>query len=671
MQLDAVQLELLYHKLKATTEEMGIALSRTARSTYVKETQDFATALVNAQGKFFAYPAVTGVSGSVDLDCRNLIAAVPDLKPGDVLVTNHPYLAGGVASHLPDLNLFKPYFHDGKIVCYGWSFVHCSDMGGGVPSSISPAFDNLFQEGFMVPPMKLVEEGKVNESFMQLFRANTRIPDVNDGDLQAQFTALAVGERRVAEIIAQHGIETFMAAQTGLPEYARQRALVVQKRIPDGEYVFWDYMDDDFHTAIPVRLRVKMTVKSGQINIDLTGTDPQMAAAYNVPTGGLRHPWFTTKMMHFLYTYDPQMPLNYGMFENITITVPKGTIFNPEAPAAVGVRHVTGIRLSDCLVGCLGKAMSGLAPAAAGGTVIPAVVAQTVPETGRRLVTVIQAVAGGAGAGPKTDGADGRDRSLANLMSAPTERGETDVKVRIEEYSMRADSGGPGRHRGGTGVVYSIRVLRDGTEILGRGLERFVFQPWGIEGGAPGQPARVVLNLGTPEERDLGKIAVVRAKEGDLLTVMTPGGGGYGDPFTRPVADVLRDVQLGFVSRAAAKSDYGVVFKAGAEAVDEAATAALRAGRTETTGFGFGKARLAWETVFDDASMTRLAVALLNVPSAVRNTVRTGLFEAVIPGVTGQGPAALLVPGFDAAAARARLAVVIEQLEGRWSKRAA
>ena len=250
-------------------------------------------------------------------------------------------------------------------------------------------------------------------------------------------------------------------------------------------------------------------------------------------------------------------------------------------------------------------------------------------------------------------------------------RGETDVKVRIEEYSMRTDSGGPGRHRGGTGVVYSIRVLRDGTEILGRGLERFVFQPWGIEGGAPGQAARVVLNLGTPEERDLGKIAVVRAKEGDLLTVMTPGGGGYGDPFTRPVADVLRDVQLGFVSRAAATSDYGVVFKAGADAVDEAATAALRAGRAETTGFGFGQARLAWETVFDDASMTRLAITLLSVPSAVRNSVRTALFETVIPGVTGQGPAALLVAGFDAAAARARLAAAIHQLDGRWLRQAA
>ena len=671
MKLDAVALELLYHKLKATTEEMGIALARTARSTYVKETQDFATALVNAQGKFFAYPAVTGVSGTVDLDCRNLIAAVPDLKPGDVLVTNHPFLAGGIASHLPDLNLLKPYFHDGKIVCYGWSFVHCSDMGGGVPSSISPAFDSMFQEGFIVPPMKIVEEGRINDSFMRLFRANTRIPEVNDGDLQAQFTALAVGERRVAEIIVQHGIDTFMAAQTGLPEYARQRALVVQKRIPDGDYDFWDYLDDDFHTAIPARLRVSMRVRSGQIDLDLTGTDPQMAAAYNVPTGGLRHSWVTTKLLHFLYTHDPQMPLNYGMFENITVKMPKGTIFNPEAPAAVGVRHVTGIRFSDCLVGCLAQALSGQAPAASGGTVIPAVVAQTVPETGQRLVTVIQAVAGGAGAGPETDGADGRDRSLANLMSAPTERGETDVKVRVEEYAMRTDSGGPGRQRGGTGVIYSIRVLRDGTEILGRGLERFVFQPWGIEGGQPGRRARVVLNLGTPQEQDLGKIAVVKAKEGDLFTIMTPGGGGYGDPFTRPAAAVARDVRLGFVSLAAARDEYGVAFKDGTAEPDEVATEALRRSRQSTAGFCFGPSRLAWESVFDDPTMTRMAMLLLGLPSAVRNTMRTSVFETAVPGVTDGGPALLAAPDFDAPAARARLAAVLTKLEARWAKAAA
>ncbi|MBM3525368.1 MAG: hydantoinase B/oxoprolinase family protein, partial [Alphaproteobacteria bacterium] len=153
--LDPILLEILYHKLKATTEEMGIALGRTARSTYVKEANDFGTALCDHRGKFFAYPATTGVSGSVDMDCRQLIEAVPGLEPGDIIVTNHPFLAGGLGSHLPDVNLLKPYFHEEKIVCYGWTFVHSSDIGGAVPSSIAPSLTNLFQEGLQIPPMKL------------------------------------------------------------------------------------------------------------------------------------------------------------------------------------------------------------------------------------------------------------------------------------------------------------------------------------------------------------------------------------------------------------------------------------------------------------------------------------------------------------------------------------
>ena len=234
MSLDPVLLELLYHKFKSTAEEMGIALGRTARSSYVKETNDFGTALCNLKGKLFAWPEV-GVALGLDTDCRSLIDAEPNLEPGDILVTNHPYFAGGVGSHLPDVNLLKPYFHNGKIVCYGWSFLHCSDIGGGVPSSISPSFENLFQEGLQIPPLKLMSRGKMNEQFHRLFRANSRTPDVNDGDMQAMITALSIGERRVQDIIARHGVDAFMAAQDELAGYARRRALAIQRRIPDGD----------------------------------------------------------------------------------------------------------------------------------------------------------------------------------------------------------------------------------------------------------------------------------------------------------------------------------------------------------------------------------------------------------------------------------------------------
>lgn len=665
MSLDPVLLELMYHKLKATAEEMGIALGRTARSSYVKETNDFGTALVNAKGKFFACPEV-GVAVGVDYDCRTLIAAEPDLEPGDIVITNHPYLAGGIASHLPDVNLLKPYFHGGRIVCYGWSFLHCSDIGGGVPSSISPSFDTLYQEGLLIPPMKLMSRGKMNEQFHRIFRANSRVPDVNDGDMQAMLTGLSVGERRVQEIVARHGVDVFMAAQDELVDYARRKALAIQRRIPDGEYVSWDYMDDDFRTRIPVRLRCRMTVKDGHIHLDLTGSDPQLAAPYNVPTGGVRHPYFTSKIMHMLFTHDRTLPLNYGLLENISVSVPAGTIMNPQSPAPVGVRHATAVRFGDVILGCLTQAKPDMAPAASGGTVIPAVVAQVDAASGQPRVAVLQSLAGGGGACPMLDGADGRDRSLANILNTPTERGETDVKVRVEQYELRPDSGGPGKFRGGTGVIYAIRALQDETQILGRGLERFAFQPWGAQGGRPGLPARVVLNLGTPHEKELGKIDVIRANAGDLITIMTPGGGGFGSPLERDIVAVAADLRLGFISPEAAREDYGVVFRG--PDVDTEATAALRGRRRNSdSAWGYGALRQKWEEVFDDAGMTALAEALLLVPSGIRNTARLRIYETIVPGLAREGVRLMLKPEFDAAGARARLSAATDELRRKWA----
>jgi len=652
MTLDPVTLELMYHKFKAATEEMGIALGRTARSSYVRETNDFGTALCDLHGRFFAYPQSTGISLGVDQDCSAFIAAFDTLAPGDILVTNHPYLAPGVGSHLPDINLLQPYFHDGELVCFGWSFAHCADIGGAVPSSISPSFDTIFQEGLQIPPMKMAQGGVQNAGFMALLRANSRIPDIILGDLQAQLSALAVGERRVADLIAAHGIATVRAAQGGLVDYAKRRARQVQRRLADGTYEFHDYLDDDYRSRIPVRLRCRMEVADGQIHLDLTGTDPQLAAPYNVPTGGVRHPYLTTKLMHMLLTADPDLPLNYGLFENVTVHVPEATVMNPVSPAPVGIRHAGAIRFNDAVQGCLMAANPAMTTAASGGTVIPAVVAH-VDGAGRYRVSVVQGIAGGGGAGPQTDGADARDRSLANIHNTPSERSEADLPIEVVSYAIRPDSGGAGKQRGGHGVIYAIRMLEDGMEFMGRGLERFVFQPWGAMGGHPGQVARVILNQGTDQEQELGKIDRVRAKAGDVITIMTPGGGGYGDPFARDPLAVAQDVARGLVSCEAARRDYGVQVD-GDGAVDAAQTALLREAPRAPVD-SFGPARGLWEQVFDDARMNAMCAALLALPMGRRHSARTALFEAAVPGVSTQGPAAMQQPGFDPAAARARL----------------
>ena len=677
MTLDPIVLELFRHKFSAITEEMGIALGRTALSSYVKETQDFGTALCNLNGKFFACPTDAGITINTDVDCSAFIGAFDAFQPGDVLITNHPYLAAGVGSHLPDLNLLQPYFHDGELICFGYSFAHCADVGGAVPSSISPSFDNIFQEGLQIPPIKFFDAGKRNEVFVTLLRSNSRMPDIAMGDLQAQLSALSVGERRVAELIAQHGIADFKAAQRGMITYARDRALSIQKRIPDGSYVFWDYLDDDYRSRIPVRFRCNMTVRAGQIHLDLTGTDPQLASPYNVPTGGGRHPYFTSKMMHVLYTYAPDLPLNSGLFDNITVTVPKGCVMNPEAPAAVGIRHAGALRFADVMLGCLAQADPAIAPAASSGTVIPVVVASTDAETGKRRIAVVQSLAGGGGGTSRRDGLDGRDRSLANMRNTPSERGESDVAVRVESYTLRVDSGGAGKYRGGAGIMYSLRVLQDDIEILGRGLERFVFCPWGVNGGAAGQPSRVILNMGTASEKELGKIDILKAKVGDVLTILTPGGGGWGEPLERDVALIAADIELGIVSAEAAQRDYGVVQTDGV--VDQIRTATLRAAMqlsrdkavssSSSAGVdprGFDAVRQRWESVFDDSRMNRLVSALMRVPANQRSSTRARIFEDIVPGIGIGGALLLMADSFDLNAARSRLEMATATIAARF-----
>jgi N-methylhydantoinase B len=657
MRLDPILLEVFLHKLTAIAEEMAITLQRTARTTYVKEAGDFGTAIATPAGRFCAYPLTLGVSGFLDSDLAPALEHVPDLEPGDVVITNHPYASRGLASHMPDLHLIRPVFFEDRIVAYCWDFIHSADIGGGVPSSISPRFADLFQEGFQIPPLKLVKAGAMNEDFLTLYRANCRTPENNLGDVDAMLAALRVGERRILELIGVHGVETFLAALVDLVDYAAAKAKAVQARIPEGAYTFWDYLDDDYNSRIPVRLRCRLAALNGHVHLDFTGSDPQVAAAYNIPTGGERHPWLTLKLMHFVYSHDKTIPLNHGMFEHVTVEAPLGSIVNPEPPAAVGIRSATAIRLNEAIVGALATAEPALMPAPSGGIMIPSVLVEQNDRGGPPTVLVLQSLVGGTGARNGSDGVDGRDSSLANQRNTPIEKTEEEAEAIIETYALRPDSGGAGRWRGGTGVIFSVRVAKAGTAILGRGMERFVFRPWGMAGGMPGAPARVVLNLGRPDERELGKLDILHPAPGDVVTIMTPGGGGFGDPLDRPAAAVLEDVRLGYIGAEAAARDYGIVLDG--TALDRGASDALRerrrAERGPRTGFDFGPERLAWEAVFDDAAMCEMAGLLLRLPQAARHARRQALFARVVPGLAATGVMPLAERIGDAGAARARL----------------
>ncbi|MGR3821811.1 MAG: hydantoinase B/oxoprolinase family protein [Salipiger marinus] len=636
---DPVLLEILGNKFASVTEEMCLTLQRTGRTLYVKETADFACALAGAEGRFFAYPRSIGVSGFVGLEClptiEAAVAACGALEPGDVILTNDPYRSTGLATHLPDLHMIEPYFHEGEIVAYGWCFVHCSDVGGRVASSISPVNTEIFQEGLRIPPLKLLRRGEMSPEVRLFLDANSRTPEANMGDIRAMLASLATGRRRVAQMLGQHGQTDLVAAQEALMAYAAGKAEAVLRRIPEGRYSFSDYLDDDAATRLPVRLSVTVEIRDGRVHLDFTGTDPQVATAMNIPSCGRPHAWLTLRMLALVQTLDRSAPLNAGLLRPLSITAPKGSLVNPEEPAATGVRHAAAIRVNDILNGAFGLALPDVLPAAASGTVIPIVMSEPKPSGGR-MVQVIEPLIGGTGARHGHDGVDGRDSGISNLANNPVETVEAELGVEVLRYGLRPDSGGAGQWRGGCGMVLSFRVLTDGTHILGRGMERLMFRPWGQAGGQPGLPGSLVVNEGCPRERRLGKIDVLEVNAGDIVTFRTPGAGGWGDPMARDPQAVLADLAAGFVTPDHARRAYGVVLCDGA--VDNAATEALRRNAPASHGTVFGPEREAWDSIFGSALMDRLNAALLALPLARRQSRRREIYDTVLADLPSDFP---------------------------------
>lgn len=647
MKLDPVTLEILGNKLAAATEEMCITLQRVGRTLYVKETADFCCALAGLDGRFFAYPRSIGVSGFVGLDCRPTIEAAGPLEPGDVIITNDPYASVGLATHLPDLHVIAPCFHEGRIVAYAWAFVHCSDVGGRVPSSISPTNSEIFQEGLQIPPLKLVRRGEINRDVEILFRANTRTPDANMGDIRAMLAALDVGLKRVARIIAQHGADALLDAEDDLVAYAESRARAVLASLPNGTWRFADYLDSDVVSDLPVRISVAVTLEGGGVTIDFTGTDPQVAAAMNIPSAGIVHPWLTLRVMALVATVDPSVPLNAGLQRPIRMIAPVGTLVNPSRPAAVGVRHAACVRVNDVLNGALGQAAPHIMTAANSGMIVPMVVAEPDGRGGRN-VQVVEPMTGGTGGRFGRDGTDGRDPSISNLANNPVETVEAELAITVERYALSADSAGPGTWRGGCGVEIRFTVGRDQTMVLARGMERAIFRPWGMAGGGPGAASRLTIHRQGQAPEHLTRIDMLELAKGDVVELRTAGAGGYGDPFRRDPVAVLDDVVLGLVSVAAARAQYGVIVADGT--LDAAATEALRLGNSRVDGDGDERRR--WHEVFAPHALDRLATALMDRPAAERRTARIAALTNALKVLPVGFPA---VAGDAASLERARL----------------
>jgi N-methylhydantoinase B len=484
----------------------------------------------------------------------------------------------------------------------------------------------------MIPPMKLVRKGEFNAEFISLFKSNCRTGEENEGDIKAMVAALGVGEKRVAAIIAQHGADAFIKASSDVLEYSCIKAREAFRTIPDGIYEFWDYLDDDLVSQIPVRIHARLTVSDGLLDLDFSETDPQVAAAFNLPTCGTRHTWLSLRLLQYAFTRDPSIPLNSGIFEPLTMKFVKGSLLNPAFPAAVGVRHATGNRVMDVLNGILAQATPDFIRAAGCGITLPIVLAGPENNEGARQVLVVQLLSGGTGAMKGGDGIDARDPGTSGMANNPIESVESSAPVEIIRYGVRPDSGGAGKWRGGVGLELTFAPKLAGCQVLARGMERHRFVPWGIAGGLCGEGSRTIKNRGRPDEEELGKIDVVDLEPGDTLTVLTPGGGGYGDPYERDPELVATDVRRGLVSIEVARRDYGVVITGGR--LDPEATKQMRQAQAKEGGasgslFDFGTERQAWESVLSPELMARINRALLQLSPSARVVGRRRLFTSI------------------------------------------
>lgn len=640
---DKVLLEVLNNHFTGIAEEMGYVIHRAGFTVFVKETWDFDSALVAPSGEIFCYPREIGVTNMLGIDMGPAIAAVGDLEPGDVVVTNDPKTTQGMCTHMPDIMLFKPLFHKGRLLCFAWCFVHSSDVGGLVPGSIAPTAFDRYQEGFSIPPTKLIRRGVMNEELLRIILHNCRIPEQNWGDMKALLSALTVAERRMTALAQRHGGDTIAAAIAGVMNYGEERAKQILGRIPDGTYEFSDYVEVDYVTPYYVRIKVAVTVAGGAIHLDFTGTDPQVRAAMNLPTFGRPNQWIVLGIVNYLRTSDRVLPLNRGLLRSVTVNIPEGSILNPGPVAASGIRHVTGYRVADAVLGALSQAVPEAIPAAGAGQVSIVLFSWLDPATGGYRVSVLQPMQGGSGARPIKDGIDGVNFSAGSLRNVPTESIENEAPVLVHRY-MLADTAAAGAFRGGTGVVFEFECLTPDAVVTARGMDRFRLRPYGRQGGAAGTLGDVVLMPSGGQERHTGKIDVLKLQPHDMVRITAPGGGGYGAATARLPAAVLRDVADGFVTEQEARDVYGVALAAGR--LDEAATAELRAtDRDALPAFDFGPERAAYETVLSPVLQDIVAAALASRPGAVRQFARDRLYAVLTKdtALRNQPPAVLTV----------------------------
>ena len=550
--VDPISVEVVGNYLVSAVREMNTTLRRTAYSTILRESMDSSTALFDPRGQMIGQADhVPSHQGSLAMAARMIADEIP-LDPEDVVILNHPYEGG---THHPDIMIFKPVFHDGHLVAIAAALGHHIDVGGRSPGSISTDARDVFEEGLMIPPLKLYRRGEPVPEILRMIEANIRVPEKTLGDIRAEVGAVTVGERRYLELVERYGRDELAEIVAGVLDHSETLMREDLARLPDGSYSAEGFLDSDGIEDAPVRIVVTVTLKGGSAVVDFTGTDRQLKGPFNCSPSSVHSAVYAG----IRYMTNPIIRQNEGCFRPIEIVRPEGTVVNPVRPAPVSGRFTTLERIADTIVQAVNQARgedqvgSGLACVcsfAANGTH---------PESSRRFVC-FEIFGGGWGGTMQGDGLSASFGLMANSYDTPIEAVELEYPLRVESYNLVTDSGGPGRNRGGLGHYRHTRYLHGEGYYTNRS-ETSKFPPKGVLGGRPGAPSRGSGSIradGTVEDLP-SKITNVSIHAGDLIWMSEPGGGGYGDPLDREPERVLEDLLDEKISPEACRDVYGVV----------------------------------------------------------------------------------------------------------------
>ena len=567
---DPVTVEIVRGALRAIQGEMEALIERTAMSPFIREKKDFYAALFDDAGRLIA-----GSSLPIFGDVVQPVAEhypLSDMRPGDIYWFNDCYASRGAVSHSPDQVLLAPVFADGVLSGFAQSWAHFNDIGGMRPGSLSPDCIDIWQEGIIIPPVRLARDGVIDDALLRIFVRNSRFPEMVRGDMRASMAAIRLGERRMGELFSRFGRErTRDAFRQLIDETERETRSRLRALVPSGAYDFTEPVDSDGHGNGPIHLRYSLSVSETGITLDATESDDQVPG----PVNFLMSP-AVPAMVFGAYLLDGSgAMLNAGAEQAIDeIRLREGSVLKPRFPAPLGMRGITMMRNMAACLGLLNVATGGRAMAAHSAYVIWYLRGRD--DTGQ-LFLMSDGLAVGYGARPTADGNDAV--YLVAQENFPSEFLDSVFPVRVLAYAVNPDTGGPGRWRGGCGLVREVEVLAEEAMVSMR-IDSTINAPWGVAGGMAAGSGRCVVNPGRPDERQLAPLSdgnIVR--RGDVIRIETGGGGGHRHPLDPEPPPGLDDVVCGFLGRQSAPRDFGVILRSGLLEVDEAETARRRADR--------------------------------------------------------------------------------------------